>query len=121
MRVDENKLLQLIEEVELILDALKQDGLPPGEYPHLSRDIEAVKLMIGEKADELTLLHFTADIIRCKESEYRYETLWLCTRSDIKAVSVKRAQKLYEAWKAKELEAESARVDIRTNGPYSKI
>lgn len=50
--VDKNKLLRLVEEVEIILNSLKQDGLPVGEYPHLGRALEDVKLDVDQKPDE---------------------------------------------------------------------
>lgn len=71
--------------------------------------------------NELTLLHFIADMIRCSESEYHYETHWLCTRSDIQDDALKIAQRRYEAWKEKELAHLAAREDVRRDGPYSKI
>lgn len=71
--------------------------------------------------DELTLLHFIADYIRCSEDDTHFNTHWLCTRRSIQDNAVRVAKERYEAWKEKELSTKAAREDIMADGPYSKV
>ncbi len=66
-------------------------------------------IMTSENDDDLTLLHFIVDYIRCSEDENYFNTHWLCTRKSIQASAVEVAEQRYEDWKAKELSARDAR------------